>query len=222
VRGAARVHDRVARREVVALVAEFDDHLAALHEQHLLGLAVVVPLGPGRAAGLDAHGVHLDVAERRLGEEPLRHAVRRRERAPGVRAHDARRRDRARFDEVGEPDAERVGDPAQRRDARPGPSVLELAHEPRAHAGDLGERALRHPSCGAVAAHLLAEVVTGRPADSGCRRFVTGHRVSVHRVEVQFQPIRRTRVLTGRMTSCSGSLSNMLSNAPPHGQRGSS
>src|SRR5690606_7207624 len=79
VRHRAGVLDGVAGAQVVRLLVGFGaqphPHVSGDDQEDLLGVAVGVGGGAGAGAGVEVGGVDLDVAQRRLGDEVLVHAL---------------------------------------------------------------------------------------------------------------------------------------------------
>jgi hypothetical protein len=119
---------------------------------------VGVRLGSGRPAGIELAGEHLEVQQRPRRQQELAPED------PEARATAARRcrstaaRRTVRLEQVGDADAERVRDPAQRRDARARAPALDLAEEALADAGAVGDRLQRGAPEAPDVAEALADV----------------------------------------------------------------
>jgi hypothetical protein len=158
VRGRAAVLDAVARPELEQVLVELQPDAPGEDVEDLLGVAVPVRLLAGRAARLELGDDDLDVAEGLRRQERLAAEL-----APGdelarVAAEDERPAGVVGGEEVGDRDAERLGDPLQRGDARARPPALGLAEEALREAGPLGDVAERQPAQLADRADPLADV----------------------------------------------------------------
>src|SRR5919198_269090 len=123
----AAVVDAVAALEFEKLAVELELNVPGDDDEQLLGVAVGVGLGPSRPTDLQLAREDLEVMERSRREEHLPAEDSERKCRALVPPEHPRARPAVGLEQVGHRDAERAGDPPQRRNAGGRLAALDLA-----------------------------------------------------------------------------------------------
>ena len=154
----AAVVDAVAALELVELAAQLELDAPGEHDEELLGVSVRVGFRARRSSRIELADEHLEVMERARREQELPPENAERERRSFVATEHSRHGRPAWLEQVRNAHAERIGDAAERGDARARPAALDLAEEAFADTRAVRDRSERTAPQAAYGTKSLSDV----------------------------------------------------------------